>query len=1226
MILPKRLYMLCKKNRPGLSFYLSLFMLIIYSTSGFAKVGDVRVEKITCEYHQNPQLVATETPRFGWLIQSGKKSRGTLQSAYAIQIFTHIKGKEVKVWDSGKVYSARSQQVKYNGKEKLLQGKAYTWRVKVWDTNDAASPWSNRNSFRIAPVNLANKAKWIGAINRKEANIPEGRVYHGISPSSETGKRWQHTHPLSKRSIQLRRDLSIHKRITDAVIYISGLGHYELTLNGEKLGNAQFDPMWSDYDKTIYYNAFEVTDQLKNNNTIGVLLGNGFYNQQGGRYVKMQVSFGPPTLLFLLRITYKDGSIEDVCSDEHWKYDLSPLIFNDMYGGEDYDARLEQEGWNRFGFDDSSWQSVVLQSAPNGQLRPQTTDPIQIMETFTAQSIKKVGDAYLFDMGQNLSGFPRFRVQGKAGDVIRLTVGENIHEDGTVNQSQSGSPYYYEYTLKGGVEEIWHPRFSYYGYRYIQVDGAKPENVGNLPSDNTDNEGSEKIFSSADDVRDIPLIKEMESCFVYNSSPQAGTFHSSNEIFNNANQLITNAIKSNMHAVFTDCPHREKLGWLEQVHLNGPGLFYNFDLTTFAPKIMQDIRDAQLPNGLVPDIAPEYVIFDGGFRDSPEWGSTSVILPFFYYQFYGDNSLILEYYDVMKRYVDYLTSTATDHIVSHGLGDWCDYREDQPYGVSHNTPVALSATTHYYMVIDYMIQAAEIAGSRQDQTLYAKLRDEVRAAFNRKFFDAQTYQYGSGSQASNAMPLFAGIVEPQYKQAVLDNLVKDIEAKGYRLSTGDVGNRYLFQTLADNGLNELLYKMHNHREVPGYGFQLQFGATTLTELWDPRAGASWNHFMMGQILEWFYKSLAGIRMDYDPQTRDVQSVIIAPKLAGDLTHVSASYETLYGWISVDWRTEGDLFMMELSLPFNCKAKVYLPQDKDYEMVQSGTYTFRKKLKKPVIQQETYALFPPVKELQKEVHHTDSLFGLLVSKVTNPTLTAIVPNSTFQKKSAVIICPGGGYQTLLMEKEGTQVAQEFAKQGIAAFVLKYRLPGMDIGVTDPFAPLKDTQRAIQMVRDNTDSWGIDPSKVGIMGFSAGGHLAATLGVHYDSVMIDQAEASGLRPDFLILINPVISFDEQTGHSGSRKNLLGANEDEQLIHFFSNHLHVNRQTPKSILFHTSDDQVVSVRNSSFFYQQLHDNGIPAEMHIYSRGDHGFINFPEFNEWFPRLIRWMKMEDLK
>src|SRR5690554_3801642 len=937
----------------GRNVILALLLACCYSACSVDRTNGLIITKVTCDYRQNPLLVATETPRFGWQVQAGKKNKGDLQSAYAIEVYTEVEGKEVKIWDTGKVSSGHSQGVPYTGEEMLLPAKAYRWRVKVWDSSDRASRWSEYGTFRIAPADLATTAKWIGAIDIKDANIPEGRSYHGLSISSEAGQRWQQTHPLSKQSIYLRKEVPVNKKVKSAIIYISGLGHYELTLNGEKLGNAQFDPMWSDYDKTIYYNAYDVTNQLEKNNAIGVLLGNGFFNQQGGRYVKMQVSFGPPTLLFKMHLTYNDGTEEEINSNDSWKYSFSPLVYNDMYGGEDYDARLEQEGWDTPGFDDSKWQPVVLQTAPKGQLKPQTTDPIKVMETYTAQSIRKVDDAYVFDMGQNLSGFPKIKVHGKEGDVIRLTVGENIDEDGSVNQSQSGSPYYYEYILKGGEEEVWHPRFSYYGYRYIQVDGAKPEIVGDLLSGSSPGGDETRPVSMVDDPRDIPIIKEIESCFVYNSSARTGHFNSSNELFNDAYRLIINAIKSNMHAVFTDCPHREKLGWLEQVHLNGPGLFYNFDLTTFAPKIMQDIRDAQLPNGLVPDIAPEYVIFEGGFRDSPEWGSTAVFLPFLYYQFYGDNSLIVEYYDVMKRYADYLSSTATDHIVSHGLGDWCDYREDQPYGVSHNTPVPLSASTHYYMVIDHLVQAAEMIGGQEDRVRYADLRDEVRAAFNREFFDRQTLQYGSGSQASNAMPLFAGIVEPRYKQAVLENLVKEIEEKGYRLSTGDVGNRYLFQTLADNGLNEVMYKMHNHREVPGYGFQLQFGATTLTELWDPRAGASWNHFMMGQILEWFYKSLAGIRMDHesinnesitnDGHANNCQTVIIAPQVVGDLTYVSASHETVSGTISVDWRVEEGHFIMDLSVPFNCQAKVYLPGEENYELVQSGTYSFRNEL-------------------------------------------------------------------------------------------------------------------------------------------------------------------------------------------------------------------------------------------------------------------------------------------
>lgn len=910
---------LFKVNVP--EFSVILFLFILSSNTVFGDVGADRltIVQTTCEYRENPLLVPTTLPRFGWQIQSD--AGNSRQSAYEIELYADISGKRKKIGDSGKINSGDNQSVRYEGKERLVPEKVYHWRVRVWDERNRRSPWSEMSSFRIAPAALESRGGWIGAIDRKEANIPEGRRYHGLAASSPAAEKWRRSHPLSSRSICLRKEFTADKEVRDAIIYISGLGHYELTFNGDKLGDSQFDPMWSDYDKTIYYNAYNVTEQLKQKNAIGVLLGNGFFNEQGGRYVKMQVSFGPPTLFFQLQITYSDGTKQSIVSDKSWRYAPSPLVFNDMYGGEDYDARLEQEGWDTYGFDDSGWQPVVVQSAPNGKLRPQTTASVKIMETFSALSVKRAGDAYVFDMGQNLSGYPMIHVTGKKGDKIRLTLGENVHGDGSVNQSQSGSPYYFEYTLKGGEEEIWHPRFSYYGYKYIQVDGAKPKD--------------------ADDPRNLPLLNGIQSCFVYNSSPQTGSFRCSNEIFNNAHRIIVNAVKSNMHAVFTDCPHREKLGWLEQVHLNGPGLFYNFDLTTFVPKIMRDIRDAQLPNGLVPDIAPEYVIFDGGFRDSPEWGSTAVILPFLYDQFYGDASLIEEYYDVMKKYVDYLSTTAKDHIVSHGLGDWCDYRKDHPYGPSQNTPVPLSATAHYYMVIDYLVQAAEITNRADDIVRYTILRGQVKEAFNRTFFNEESGTYGTGSQASAAMPLFAGLVEPKHQQTVLDHLVKEIAQNGFRLSTGDVGNRYLFQTLADNGLNEVMYQMHNHTEVPGYGFQLQFGATTLTELWDPRAGASWNHFMMGQIEEWFYKSLAGITTDHHSGYRHF---VIAPKPVGDLSYVEASYNTLYGKISVDWRRENGQFVLHLSVPVNTTANVYLPDETTGREVGSGHHTFKKELR------------------------------------------------------------------------------------------------------------------------------------------------------------------------------------------------------------------------------------------------------------------------------------------
>lgn len=592
-----------------------------------------------------------------------------------------------------------------------------------------------------------------------------------------------------------------------------------------------------------------------------------------------------------------------------------------MYGGEDYDATREQKGWDKPGFDDSKWLPVVVQEAPKGILRPQQTTPVKIMERYSIRKTTKLADKkYVLDMGQNLSGFPEINVSGNKGDTIRLTPGESLNEDGSVSQKQTGSKHYYEYILSGNGDETWHPRFSYYGYRYIQVEGAVMKD--------------DRLSSSK-----TPVLKNIVSCFIYNSAKNISSFESSNKIFNDAHYIIGKAVRSNMQAVFTDCPHREKLGWLEQVHLNGPGLYYNYDLRTYIPKVMQDISDAQLPNGLVPSIAPEYVEFDGAFRDSPEWGSTSVIGPWMYYENYRDNSLIVKHYDVMKKYVDYLTSTAKNHIVSHGLGDWYDYHSEKA-GFSKNTPIPLVATAHYYWDLILLAKSAKMVGNKADELRYNALAQQVKSAFNNEFFDETTHQYGSGSQASNAIPLFLDMVDVENKKPLLDNLVKDIQKHGNKLTTGDVGNRFLFQTLAQNGLNELMYTMHNHEDVPGYGYQIKFGATTLTEQWNPSFGTSWNHFMMGQIDEWFFKWLAGIQ--FDPKNPGYKKIIINPQIVGDLNYVSASTESLYGKISVDWKRENGLFNLKVNIPANTEAMVILP-NKTTQSVGSGTHTFSVKL-------------------------------------------------------------------------------------------------------------------------------------------------------------------------------------------------------------------------------------------------------------------------------------------
>lgn len=880
--------------------------LLLFASSAFS----IKIQELTCEMQKTPPAVETAIPRFGWKLQP--EYNGDMQGFYQIEVKQNSK----EVWNSGKVKSDRSQLVSYNGKA-LDKGKQYTWLLKVWDANGKLTDES-ASFFETAPDLSQSKAKWIGAISREASNLPTGRRdFHGPSfKKPEYKEIYDKVNPLALRSIVLHKSFKTSKNIDKVIVHISGLGHYNLSINGEKVSKDIFTPVWSDYDKTVYYNTYRADTLIaKGENVIDVTLGNGFYNAMGNRYRKLWVTFGPPTLFLEMHIYYKDGTSETIVSDESWKYALGPITFNDIYGGEDYDARLEQTGQGKLRFDDSSLKPVVIQESPKGILRPQQVTNVRKMKEYGVIKTSKIDTSYVLDMGQNLSGYPAIKVRGKRGQTVKLTVGELLNsETGKVSQKQSGSPHTYSYTLKGDGIEEWHPQFSYYGFRYIQVDGAD-------------------VFKAE---TDRPFISDIKSYFIYNSTPEKGHFESSNDIFNKAHEIIKNAVRSNMQSVFTDCPHREKLGWLEETHLNGPGLLYNWDLTQFYPKIMQDMKDAQQPGGLVPTIVPEYVVFDSSldvFRDSPEWGIACIMVPWLYYKFYGDDSLLKNYFDVMKGYVDHMTSRSTDYIISHGLGDWYDYGEHRA-GFSKNSPVEISATAHYYYAAHLVAEAAGKFNSDNDEIKYRNLSENIKNAFNSKFFNTETKQYGNGSQFCNAVALFMGLTDSQHKQAVLDNLKADIHKHGNRLTTGDVGNRYLFQALALNGENELMYLMHNHTDAPGYGFQIKYGVTTLTEQWDPRKGASWNHFMMGQIDEWFFRSLAGI----EPSVPGFKEFTVQPHSVGDLNRVKATHETLYGNIVVDWKRDNGIFRLSLEVPGNTRANVILP-DGSSKTVASGKYDF-----------------------------------------------------------------------------------------------------------------------------------------------------------------------------------------------------------------------------------------------------------------------------------------------
>ena len=756
-------------------------------------------------------------------------------------------------------------------------------------------------------------ADWIGAISREDAHIPEGRHYTG-SVLKETKEAWANAHPLSHRSIVLRRHFKPLRPIKHAELRICGLGFYELSVNGRKISKFEFAPSWSDYDKTLWFNVIDVTQiLLQDNNEFRVLLGNGFYNEQGGRYVKLKVSFGPPTLLFMLYVTYDDDTRERLLSDERWQWQESPITFNSIYGGEDYDARMEaaleaipapySNG------SDYGWKPVVIQKAPKGQLRPQIANSVQLMERYPVKEVLRKDSILILDMGQNLSGYPEITVEGKTGQQLKLIPGETLTPEGLVNQKQTGRPHYYTYILRGkGKEESgehtlekWHPRFSYYSFRYLQIEG------------------------------DIETLKKVESCFVYNSAPRTGTFECSNTLINDTHRIIDRAIRSNWQSVWTDCPAREKLGWLEQDWLNGEALVYNYDARSMIEQTMQNIVDAQHADGSMPEIAPEYTQFTGSWakpiQESPEWGGAIIALPMLYWQHYGSLDLAARHYDAMKRYLDYLATQDSCHILKMGLGDWYDHGPGRA-GFSQNTPMPLVATAHYYQWTCYLYLFAKHLGIKNDTKQLNARADSIRQAFNRAFYNSKKKIYGTGSQCSLALPLYLKLVPETDTQAVLNNLIKDIKAHGNRLTTGDVGNRYLFYVLAQNGQRELLYQMLNHYDVPGYGYQIKRGMTTLTEQWNPDHGASMNHFMMAHIENLLIPDLLGIH-------RSGTLIEIEPHPVGDITWCKGSAMSEHGEVKVAWKIEKDIFSLDIDIPEGGFADVYLPWSGKAQSVMEG---------------------------------------------------------------------------------------------------------------------------------------------------------------------------------------------------------------------------------------------------------------------------------------------------
>ncbi len=696
-----------------------------------------------------------------------------------------------------------------------------------------------------------------------------------------------------------RRGFRLSKPVKHATLLISGLGQFEAHINGHEVTDARLTPGWTDYRKRIFYDTYDVTALLQpGENAIGVLLGNGMYNveETKGRYTKFTGSFGQPKLVATLQVTYRDGSEQTIVSDASWKTAPGPIVFSSTYGGEDYDARLEQAGWDRAGFADAQWQSVVRVAGPGGTLQKESIPAVKEFDLYEPVAVTHPReDVTVYDLAQNMAGWPEIEVRGERGAQVKLIAGELLDKNGLVSQASAhaftDSQNAFTYTLRGGASEAWHPRFSYYGFRYVQVE------VTNGQAE----------------------VQHLDGRFLHDDVPVDGSFFSSSDLLNGIHRIIDRAILSNLYSVITDCPHREKLGWLEQTHLAGASLMYNYGLESLYAKISDDMQDSQLANGLVPSIAPEYPVFGGAFRDSPEWGSAVVLSPWVAYQFYGDTDDLRSHYDSMTRYAAYLKSKTQDGLLLYGLGDWYDIGPGEP-GPSKLTGKGLTATATYYELLNDLVAIAKLLGKPEDAARFSAEAEATKQIFNARYFHAESDRYDSGSQTAQAMPLVVGLVPIGHREGVLANLVADIRKHQNHVTAGDVGFHYVVRALTDGDRSDVLYDMLMRTDKPSYGDQLAHGATTLTEAWDANPNSSQNHFMLGHAEEWFYRGLAGI--DFDLSRQGVERIRIHPAVPGDLRSAEASFNSKLGTIRSAWQRNGDSVLLSVTMPAD--ATLVLP--------------------------------------------------------------------------------------------------------------------------------------------------------------------------------------------------------------------------------------------------------------------------------------------------------------
>lgn len=869
------------------------FAVALLMAAQITVAQDLQVEGLKTEHLECPLGVDVQSPRMAWKMVSGRK--GARQKTYSLIVgrdSAMVAGGEGDVWNSGVVESDKVM-VRYDGAS-LQPRTRYYWSVTVTDEagRKASSPVTFFETGKMGAE--AWSGNWIS--DHHDCN-------HQPAP-------------------HFRKKFSVKKAVSSARVYVAVAGLYQLHLNGNRLGDTMLDPVYTRFDRRNMYVTYDVTPFIrKDENVVGIVLGNGWYNHQPLAVWNFDKApwRNRPAFCLDLQLRFEDGTEQTVSTDLSWRTsDSGPWRKNNIYTGEHYDFSMQMEGWDQPGYDDGKWRGVKLRSVPSSQVTSQQMRPIRACHEYKAVKFSRLSDGtYMYDFGYNMAGVTRIRLKGAKGTVVTVRHGERLTKDGHLDLSnidvyyrgdKKNDPFQTDVlTLSGGDDEFM-ARFNYKGFRHVQVNASAPIEISQ---------------------------ESITAHFVHSDVPKAGEIKSSNKLIEGLMAASNQAYLSNLMGYPTDCPQREKNGWTGDGHLAIEAALYNFDGITVYEKWMADHRDEQQPNGVLPDIIPTGG-WGYGTDNGLDWTSTIAIIPWNLYLFYGDDEALRRCYPHIKRYVDYVGRISRNHLTKWGRGDWV------PVTVGSNKE--LTSSVYYYVDAQILARAAKMFGYAEDYEKYSRLSEDIKKAINDKYLDAQKGIYASGTQTELSVPLYWGIVPDEFKAKVAYNLNEKVKASGHHLDVGVLGCKALLNALCENGYTETAYKVAVQDTYPSWGWWVVNGATTLLENWklDAKRDISDNHMMFGEIGAWFYKGLAGIYPDSEKP--GFQHIRLTPYFPEELDSFTASHTSPYGQIVSGWTTKGGKIRYQVTIPPSCSATFTLPfgwtSDKGEKMeLTSGTHQF-----------------------------------------------------------------------------------------------------------------------------------------------------------------------------------------------------------------------------------------------------------------------------------------------